>query len=1173
MTLDELLAQLITFTINKEYLEIKELLDSPRETTKEKGDLFELYMQELYEGNGWICRLVGGKDDMGADLLLSHPSNPSQVQHIVQVKNHKKPLNFKDTRNELIQFETIASKKYNCTDYKLISINGYVENVTERKLINSLEKFNICLLDFQYIKSLVDTYKASDQRKDIKPTLTLYAHNELSYKRILHSWNTSNKTCFIQATGSGKSKVILKILGTKFFNEKKLILAPSTYILNQFKNDVDSWVLENTEYMTYAKLNLLSDEYISNLSPSCIILDEFHRVGAEKWGSGVERVLKIHPNAKVLGATATPLRSDSKDMAHLLFDNNIANSFSIHEAILKKILPMPKYISAIYDLSNEIELIKYKIKYCANNESEKKAFLENIEKVNIDWNKCNGLPEILKKHIEQSNSKGIVFCEDKNHLNEMYTLVESWFIKAGFDVKKNRVVSDDSDHNKEFLEFKNSCYRNKIHLLFTINKLNEGVHLKQLDFVIFLRKTQSEIVYLQQLGRVLQADNKDKQPIVFDFVCNFKNINNSFLSDFRSASKDLADSRKRLGLQEDTTVIDTIQLFIHDETRAIVDVFKGIENALITSWEAQYAKLVQYYNEHGDTNVPQSYKDKTFAFWVTTQRRRYKKNDLSSSQIELLEKINFSWDLFEAAWKQKYEALKLYFKENGHSDVPVTFSENNLGTWVATQRAQYKKNVLSNEKIELLQELNFKWYRLNELWHENYLKLFDFFKKEGHSDLSKNYEDAKLARWVNTQRKRYKNNTIDPAEVKLLEEINFKWNKIEEQWFENYEKLKTYYNIHKHTNPPSSYSDKSFLYWIGRQRRFYSLGKLSKEREALLNELNFIWDIKRAAWDEQYEKLKSFYKVNGHCNIQDNYSDKKLLTWVRNQRSKYINNSLSQELIDKLNVIEFVWNPYENNWNTMYKALEIFYREYGHSNPSSDENSRLKVWVRNQRSNYKKGLLSAEKIQLLEKLNFIWDLNELAWNEQYQSLVLYHKQFNHCNVPSNYNDGSLCSWVLSQRSKFKNGMLSQERINLLNKLDFSWAPKDEAFISNYEKLKKFYEIHKHSNVPKNYSDKSLATWVKTRRTAYKKNTLSPEVIELLNKLDFVWDLKEQSWTENYNELKVFYLKNGHSNVSFSSQEHIKLAKWSYAQLRAFRNGTLSESRKQALDLVEFDWKQ
>ena len=74
--------------------------------------------------------------------------------------------------------------------------------------------------------------------------------------------------------------------------------------------------------------------------------------------------------------------------------------------------------------------------------------------------------------------------------------------------------------------FERENSENELKLLFAISKLNEGIHINNITGIVMLRTTKSPSVFYQQLGRCLTADSVDKNPIVFDFVCNFRNTKN-----------------------------------------------------------------------------------------------------------------------------------------------------------------------------------------------------------------------------------------------------------------------------------------------------------------------------------------------------------------------------------------------------------------------------------------------------------------------------------------------------------------------------------------------------------------------------------------------------------------------------------------------------------------------
>ncbi|MFX0139273.1 MAG: DEAD/DEAH box helicase family protein [Candidatus Hodarchaeota archaeon] len=208
-----------------------------------KGPIFEEYLKLLYEGNGRFVRLQGGRGDVGGDLLLYHPKTIDKVAFIVQAKNQAIPLKYDDTLVELKKFEEKGQKKYNCTFYKLVSINGHV---TEAK---KLSRFHMILHDWKYIEELIENYNPEGLPE---PKINLFPHNQGSYDKTIRLFDTHKKVCVIQATGTGKSYLIGKLVADNI-EKNTIILAPSHYILNQLDRDFH-FVFSNSELKTYAKL-------------------------------------------------------------------------------------------------------------------------------------------------------------------------------------------------------------------------------------------------------------------------------------------------------------------------------------------------------------------------------------------------------------------------------------------------------------------------------------------------------------------------------------------------------------------------------------------------------------------------------------------------------------------------------------------------------------------------------------------------------------------------------------------------------------------------------------------------------------------------------------------------------------------------------------------------------
>ena len=119
-----------------------------------------------------------------------------------------------------------------------------------------------------------------------------------------------------------------------------------------------------------------------------------------------------------------------------------------------------------------------------------------------------------------------------------------------------------------------------------------------------------------------------------------------------------------------------------------------------------------------------------------------------------------------------------------------------------------------------------------------------------------------------------------------------------------------------------------------------------------------------------------------------------------------------------------------------YKQLKTYFEKEGNYS-MLPKNGSLHRWCKTQRQEYKKGKLSQERIDLLKKLNFVWDPFDYQWNESYQKLKLYFENKGHSFVA--VRDGSLGTWCSNQRKAYKTGKLSQEKIDLLEKIEFSWT--------------------------------------------------------------------------------------------------------------------------------------
>ena len=134
-------------------------------------------------------------------------------------------------------------------------------------------------------------------------SISLFQHNEVAYNSAIKMLAECKKAAIIHPTGTGKSFIAFKLC--EDYPEKTICwLSPSEYIfktqLENLKKSCNGYAPENIKFYTYAKLMNLSEQELSQISPDYIILDEFHRCGAEMWGQGVSALLSKYMILSIL---------------------------------------------------------------------------------------------------------------------------------------------------------------------------------------------------------------------------------------------------------------------------------------------------------------------------------------------------------------------------------------------------------------------------------------------------------------------------------------------------------------------------------------------------------------------------------------------------------------------------------------------------------------------------------------------------------------------------------------------------------------------------------------------------------------------------------------------------------------------------------------------------------
>lgn len=471
--------------------------------------------------------------------------------------------------------------------------------------------------------------------------MKLFLHNQFAYNKLVSSLKTNHRACIVQPTGTGKSYIIAEFLKENP-NSRVLIITASDYIITQFNNSF-SHLYSNYDIKTYPSLLSRIFESLLQRQYDYIILDEYHRGGAFIWGNKLFELINNNSNAKIVGLTATYLRNefnsegDYRNMADELFDGNLVYNLSLREAFDVGILPTPKYIKALYDLGDEYQRILEVInKSKAKNKGQLK---ERILEKKLQWENSNGAETILKKHLNKEKNF-IVFCNTIDHLYSMIPIVENWFSKLANRVNVFKIYSEYKDQNKEFQNFAKQCENsdNSINLLFAVDMLNEGIHVKNIDGVIFLRPTDSHIIYFQQLGRCLET--MGNQPIVFDFVNNFNT--NIIAEDFHSKK----NNEERVITEE--FILQEYEKYKFDFQ--IIDEVEDYKNIFNNTLEETDLWNIHYNSIKNKLVEGSTYKvlTKTEKSFLKNQRKFFVKDQLDQNKIHLLNELN---NLLEFDWK------------------------------------------------------------------------------------------------------------------------------------------------------------------------------------------------------------------------------------------------------------------------------------------------------------------------------------------------------------------------------------------------------------------------------------------------------------------------------------------------------------------------------------------
>jgi len=323
---------------------------------------------------------------------------------------------------------------------------------------------------------------------------------------------------------------------------------------------------------------------------------------------------------------------------------------------------------------------------------------------------------------------------------------------------------------------------------------------------------------------------------------------------------------------------------------------------------------------------------KSQSSWISVQRSRLKKGELSTFQRKEFSKLNkklteygnlpaakrkLNW---AKVWHVKAEQIILFRNNNGRwpSEIAKDKTGRHLGLWKKKLRMYYQAGKLPEALVEFLRTAGF-YLEGKKSWRQKYDELKKYIKEHGHMPL----EGHDLHDWVNQLSAKY--DKLDPEKKELLNGISFLSvttaveQKRIDNWNRDFRGVKAYFDKYgKLPTRRDKGEDKTLRYWMEKQRTKLKAGEMPENELKLLRQngidlLSGTFTI--PLWEDVLNDLKKFLKRNKgrwpSVPLKDD-KERKLYSWCLTQRGKYKTGKLSPEKIRCLNELNFSWGETRN---------------------------------------------------------------------------------------------------------------------------------------------------------------------------------------------------------------------------------------------------------------------
>lgn len=912
-------------------------------------------------------------------------------------------------------------------------------------------------------------------------SMTLNPVNEAAFQKAVQSLETLNRAAVFHPTGTGKSCIAWKVVEahpqTTFF---WLVAGAQRLALRQAElTRYNGGTLPgNVRFCDCEKLAAATPEQwvrLGEQKPGCIVLDCYHELSAVCWAQSVQKLLRMCPQAKVLGL-GVPNGAPVCAAAQELFADCIVSHMTVAEAMAAGTMPVPSaYAALLWPQEEELATLRARIKNLCMPKGDTSLRVQ-YEELSWSLRQVENLTVLLPRLLSDTSGHYLVLFESAAYQEKLGTELEQLLRTVDSAVRfyaADHACFADSAAVETFLS--DTAPGPKV--LLCVNAPGVQQPLEGLAGVILVRQSSLMSTFKQMLCRALVAAGSRSVP-VFDLVAQFEGLGNG-----RTLQRDCTEAMTRAGsktpgFRQERPMQQTYRLY------------GKLRREMEARWEVLCQAAADAAAKEGTLELPRSYTIHSgvpVGKWLELQRQvqaGQRPGRLTAEQAAKLEKLGIRWNhRLEAAWEKGFVSAQKYRTEHGDLLVPVRYRDKNdfaLGEWIVYNRQRYLGGNLTQNRIERLEAIGMVWSTSNDLWEQNYAAATQYYLEHGDLEVPIKYETPSgfgLGVWLGAQRAAHKAGELPQEQVERLDALGMDWtNRNDRKWMSLYDVAAAYYHEHGNLNVPSEYVTPDGVLlgkWVARQRYAYlnpdrSSARVTPERKALLDKLGMVWE-KYDPWQERYDLALAYKTEHGDLEIPSVYKTADgvwLGSWVSRQRQA-LNSGSSALSSERRKLLRTLFKGErrpsdpaadhgtvrEANWERNFRSAARYARKYKHllvpASYVDSDGVRLGVWISNLRAARKNRpdsyQVTLAHIKKLNSIGMVWDARDAKWGTAYQQAKAYYKAHGNLHAAANYKSDEtgfcLGDWLRRMREwdTTRDPKLTPERRAMLDKIGMEWS--------------------------------------------------------------------------------------------------------------------------------------